>query len=212
LEKLSNRRIEDFPSTTLFFDDLTEIVNILANTCKKIEISTRSYKISNPNELELLAEKYTNGRFDDIYLQGYQPYIKIDLRTFGVTAYISEDTTEQRGTIEKIKEIVVKGKKLHPLWLFISFNIVIAPVLAYTSYISKIDSIVLILIVASISVPINTKFIMKNKVIVHTMSRSAKKSILKKVSDYIEDHKGISAFLGFLIALGMLLLKLFEDK
>lgn len=37
------------------------------------------------------------------------------------------------------------------------------------------------------------------------------RSIFKKTSDYIEDHKGLIMVLGFLVALAALALKLFED-
>ncbi|MCX4188352.1 hypothetical protein OMP95_10890 [Methylophaga sp. OBS4] len=36
--------------------------------------------------------------------------------------------------------------------------------------------------------------------------------VLKKVSDYIEEHKGLFVFLGFTVALASLLIKIYGDK
>jgi len=38
------------------------------------------------------------------------------------------------------------------------------------------------------------------------------RKLLKKVSDYIEDHKGLMIFLGFVVALSTLLIKIYSGK
>lgn len=118
MERITNKRIEDFPPATLYLNDLSEIVGVMAQACSRIEIKAGDYKITDASELDALAAKFPSGRFDDIYLQGYGPYISIDLRTYAVSAYISEDTLEQRGIVSKVRDIVNSGKKRNPGWLF----------------------------------------------------------------------------------------------
>lgn len=113
MERVGNKRIEDFPATTLYLDDLEEIVGILAGACKRLEIKVGDYKITDAGELNLLAQKFS-GRFEHIALQGYNPYVSVDLRTYGVSAYISEDSLEQRGIVARIRDVINKGKKKNP--------------------------------------------------------------------------------------------------
>jgi len=113
-------RFEDFPSATLYLDDLSEILGTLAKACRSIEVRAGDYKICDPAELDALASRFPKGQFGHSYLQGHDPYISIDLRTSGVSAYIPKDTLEQRGLVSKIRDIVQRGKKrkLHPGRLF----------------------------------------------------------------------------------------------
>ena len=83
MEKITNKISEDFPPTTLYLDDLERIVEILAESCKRIEIKTGDYKITDTSELNVLALKFPEGRFGHIYVQGYEPYVSVELRTYG---------------------------------------------------------------------------------------------------------------------------------
>ena len=125
MEKITSKRSEDFPPATLYLDDLSQIVEVLAQACKRIEVKTGDYKITDPSELNALASKFPAGRFDHICLQGYDPYISSDLKTYGVSAYNSEDTLVQRGIVSTIREIVNSGKKRiqnGSMLYFLTFN------------------------------------------------------------------------------------------
>jgi len=192
-----SRRFEDFPSATLYLDDLSEILGTLAKACKSIEVRAGDYKICDPAELHVLASQFPKGRFGHIYLQGNDPYVSIDLRTSGVSAYISKDTLEQRGLVSKIRDIVQRGKKrnLHPGWLFSGLSN-IAVIVATWQFISKeylMGSLLIILSLASI--PISVGYGMKNTVIVHSQSRGSVRTFFERKKDDIA-LAFIAAFLG----------------
>jgi len=187
LEKIGNRQIKDFPPTTLFYDDLAEIVEIINSTCKKIEITTKDYEITDPKELEVLAKKYSSGRFDNIKIQGYNPYINVELRTYGIQAYISEDTTEQHGIIAKVRNIVTKGKKINPEWLTKVFYLIITLVIAFLFLMKqfKLGLGFSLLFFAStpITLPFFVEYQMRNKVIIHTDPRGSEKGFYERNKD-----------------------------
>lgn len=198
LEKIGSRRMEDFPPTTLYLDDLSEIVGIFTKACKCIEIKAGDYKITDPAELEALATKFPNGRFESIYLQGYEPYISLDLRTFGVTAYISDDTLEQRGVVAKVRDILNKGKKKSPRLLFYALTYIAAFVGTW-QIISKDYLLGLPLIGLSlVSISVSVNYGMKNKVVVHSHLRGTAKTFFERKKDDIA-LAVISAFLGALL-------------
>ncbi len=198
MERIGNRRIEDFPPTTLFLDDLAEIVSVFTQACKRIEIRAGDYKLTDPGKLEALAKKYPKGRFDDIYLQGYDPYISLDLRTFGISAYISEDTLEQRGIIARIGDIVARGKKKSPAWLY--FPLIYLPVLAGVWQLLSEQYLlgVALITLYFASIPFAVKYGMRNKVIIHSEPQGATKTFLERKKDDIA-LAVISAGLGGLI-------------
>lgn len=199
MEKITNKRIEDFPPATLYLDDLSQIVEVLAKACKVIEVKTGDYKITDPSELNALASKFPAGRFDDIYLKCNDPYLSIDLKTYGVSAYISEDTLVQRGIISTIREIVNGGKKTNPEWFYpVLINI---PLLVGLSQLISKEYIMgaLLIFLSLATVPMGVRYSMKNKVIVHSQQRSEMKTFFERKKDDIA-LVAISATLGAVIA------------
>lgn len=199
LEKITNKISEDFPPTTLYLDDLSQIVEVLVQSCKKIEVKTGDYKITDPSELNALASKFPAGRFDHVYLQGYDPYVSIELRTSGVSAYISEDTLVQRGIVSKIRDIVNSGKKKNPGWFYGALSNVAA--FAGTWQIISKEYVVgaLLVFLSLATIPISVRYGMKNKVIVHSQRRSDVKTFFERKKDDIA-LAAISATLGGVIA------------
>jgi hypothetical protein len=114
LERVSNKLIDDFPAATLYLDDLTEIVDTFAQACKNIDVSAGEFKIADPSELSALAAKFPNGRFADIKIQGYDPYVSLELWSYRARAYVSEDSLEQRGVVSKIREVLHQHRKMRP--------------------------------------------------------------------------------------------------
>ncbi|MDO8789897.1 MAG: hypothetical protein Q7J42_17615 [Sulfuritalea sp.] len=198
MEKITNKISEDFPPTTLYLDDLAQIVEVLAQACKEIEIKTGEYKITDPSELTELASKFPAGRFDHVYLKGYDPFISIDLRTYGVSAYISEDTLVQRGIVSKVRDIVNSGKKKNPGWFYVALSNV-AVLVGTWQIVSKEYVVGALLILLSLAtIPLNVRSGMKNKVIVHSQQRSEVKTFFERKKDDIA-LAGISAILGGIV-------------
>lgn len=111
MDRIGNRSFEDFPATTLFLDDVRDIIEVFEDTCQRFEVKANEYKITSASELGDLAAKFPGGRLDDIYIQGYDPYVSVDLRSFRVRAYVSDDTPVQMGVVAKVREIVDRGKR-----------------------------------------------------------------------------------------------------
>jgi hypothetical protein len=103
LERNSNKILEDFPPTTLYIDDLAEIIEVFREGCKRVEVAAGEYKIADMSELEALAAKFSGDRFIDVKIQGNDPYVSVEFRPYAVRAYISEDSLEQRGVISKVR-------------------------------------------------------------------------------------------------------------
>ena len=185
MEKLGNNRIEDFPATTLFYDDLSDIVSAIKEVCARIEIRTGNYKTDNTDEIGELAKKQKNDRFMDIYIQAYDPYISIDLKTYGISAYISEDAPEQRGVVAKIKEIADRGKKRHfeKLYKIPLYALVASGTVLFIKSEYEIGAFLVAL--AILSIEWTVKLEMKNKVIIKTMERGSSKSFVKRKRDDI---------------------------
>jgi hypothetical protein len=195
LEKITSRRIEDFPPTTLYLDDLSEIVGVMAQACSHIEIKSGDYKITDASELDVLASRFPSGRFDDVYLQGYDPYISIGLRKHAISAYISEDALEQRGIVSKVRDIINDGKKRNPEWLFAALsNIAVA--VGMWQIISKEYYVGALLVLLSFAIiPISVNYGMKNKVVIHSKKRGEVKTFIERKKDDIS-LAVISALLG----------------
>lgn len=199
METITHATFEDFPPTTLYLDHLSQIVGLLGESCKSIEVRTGNYKITNPSELNELASKFPGGRFNDIYLQGYSPFIKIDLRTYGVSAYISEDTLVQRGIVSKVRDIVNGSKKRRPGW-FYSAMLNLAVMIGIWQIMAKEYVVGALLIFLPLSaIPFVVKYGMKNKVIVHSRQRSEVTTFLERKQDDII-LVAVSAVLGGMVA------------
>ena len=195
MERVTNKRIEDFPPTTLYLDDLAEIVNIVANACQRIEVRAGDYKITDARELTELASKFPTGRFADVCIQGYQPYLSADFRTYGVSVYISEDTLEQRGIVSKVRDIVIGGKKKNPGWLYGALSNIAAGVGAWQLMSKEYVVGGLLLFLSLAAVPVTVRHGMKNKVIVHSKSCGEVKPFFERKKDDIA-LAVISAILG----------------
>ncbi|MGZ5050910.1 MAG: hypothetical protein ACXWF8_01725 [Methylobacter sp.] len=183
MEYIGNKTIEDFPSTTLFFNDLKDIVNIFFGACKEVEIECGDYKITDAHELEELANKFPNGRFEDIYIRGYHPHVTLELRTFRIEAYISESTNEQHGIISRVRDVILKGKKRKVDWIGHVFTAVL---LLASFYLTKSKQPIMattLLIESLLSIPVGVNYAMRNNVIVYTELRSNKKSFFERNKD-----------------------------
>lgn len=156
---------------------------------------SRGLKITDLAELTELATKFPSGRFDDVFIQGYEPYISVDLRTFGVSAYISADTVEQRGVIARISDVVSRGKKRSPYRLYVVL-VSLAMLVGIWQVFAKEYVLGTALVVLSfVSIPFAVRCGMKNEVIIHSETKGATKSFLERKKDDIA-LAVIAAFIG----------------
>lgn len=185
MERKGSRLIRDFPPATLFLDDLMEIVAILTKSCKTIEIKAGDYKISDPDEFESLSLKFSNGRFDNIRIEGCDPYLNVDLSELGISAYISDDTIEQTGIISKIREIIDRGKKIHPIIYGTIISDIPMLIAIYTMFRKNYLISIMLFLTSFALIPLNIKYSLKNKIILHSLPRSKVNSFFERKKDDI---------------------------
>lgn len=111
MKKDSNQRFEDFPPANLYLDDILELIDCVESVAERIEIKIGEYILENKEEVFTFLDNYPKDRFPEIYIKSYSPYLSIELRSFNIYAYISEDTAEQQGVVAKLRRIVSQRQK-----------------------------------------------------------------------------------------------------
>lgn len=111
MKKTGNKFFEDFPASKLYLEDLKEILGILESHCEEVTISTHEYDEVKPSEVDDLVKLIKKKRFDDLFIKAYRPFITVDIRSYGIRAYIGDDELVQHGVVSKIREIVERRKK-----------------------------------------------------------------------------------------------------
>jgi hypothetical protein len=183
LERVSNKLVDDFPAATLYLDDLAEIVDTFVQACKKIDVTAGEFKIADPSELSALAAKFPDGRFADITIQGYEPYVSLELWSFRARAYVSEDSLEQRGVVSKVREVIHRRRKVRPdrvidIAAAISLCIGLWQVMSKTYLLGGP-----LLFAAFALVPLSSRMRSKNTVLVYAKSRADSKSFFQRKKD-----------------------------
>jgi hypothetical protein len=183
LERVSNKHDDAFPAATLYLDDIVEVTDTFCRVCGRIEITAGEYKITDATELNALAEKFPSGRFENFKIQGFEPYVSLDLTSFGARTYISENSLEQRLVVTSAKEVLQRCKKTSPDLLpslagFSLFGVGIWAFSAKSSYLGG-----LIVLVSFLLLTFSLRLRMKNTVIVYTKYRSQAKTFLQRKQD-----------------------------
>ena len=185
MERITNRSFEDFPPATLYLNDIESIVDVFVKTCKRVEITAGEYKIVDANELKAMAEKFPEGRFVDVKIQGHHPYLSIEFLSYAIRAYVSEDSAEQIGTVARMREIILRRKKRSPS-LAITILTGIAIVVAVWQFLSKEYATGIVLGALSLmSISIAVRTAMRNNVIVHSKNQGEFKSFFQRKKDDI---------------------------
>ncbi len=148
-----------------------------------MEISSGEYKIIDPAELPALAEKFPSGRFDDLKIQGFNPYVYLELRAYGARTYISEDTLQQRVVVTHAREVLQRCRKLKPGTLEnLAFFTLVA--LSTGAFIAKLYIAFACLTVAWVAMlAFGTRFRMKYTVVVYTQKRSQANTFWQRRKD-----------------------------
>lgn len=182
MERVSNKHVDDFPATTLYLEDLNEIVDAFVQACQSVEVTAGEFKISDPSELGALAAKFPDGRFEDIKIQGHKPYVSLELWSFRARAYISEDSLEQRGVMSKVREVLHRNRKMRSDRVF-DIAAAISLCLGIWQILSKTYFIGWPLVLAAFALlPLGGRM-RNNTVLVYAKSRAESKSFFQRKKD-----------------------------
>ena len=117
MEKKTPSRSETLKPVKLYLDDLEQIVSILKAESSEVKIETDEYKYESLEEL-------VGSKKETIYklklICGKWPHVDLNLNSYSVELFISEDEPKLRGVFEKIKEILVKRERIYRR--FVSFR------------------------------------------------------------------------------------------
>lgn len=186
MDRVSNRRLQDFPAVTLYVDDLEEIVALFTTACERVEIETGVYRTSDPSELAAIASKFHNGRFPEVKIQGHQPYVNVELLPHRARAYISEDSDDQRDIISKVRDVLNRRKKLKPGLIAGLFNMVLIGVSSVLITDKQFTSGFILAGLGISCLPIIVNLSMNNTVVVATSRLSDRSSFfIRKRGDLI---------------------------
>lgn len=183
MKKSGSKSFEDFPSTLLYLDDLKDILSVLSTNCAEVRLRTGDYDNVAPEELDELVSSIKLERFQNIHIQASNPYISIDLQSYVIRVYISEDNVIQRGVISKIREVVERNERRY----FEKALTVIGalPLVAFGIFVFMKEyalSAVMFLLSLMMIFPI-TKYQMNHKVIILTKNKENRIPFLKRKKD-----------------------------
>jgi len=111
MDKTGNKHIKDFPPARLYLNDLEEILTLFNDNCEDVTFKTGEYDNIKPSELHDLVAKLHTHKFEDIYIQCRSPYMHLDLRSYGIEAYVSESSPQQLGLVAQVKDLINSRKK-----------------------------------------------------------------------------------------------------
>ena len=184
MERVSNKHDENLPAATLYLDDVIEIIDTFSKACTRLEISAGEYKIADPTELKALADKFPVGKFEDLKIQGFEPFVSLELRSYGARTYISEDSLEQRVVVTSAREVLQRCRKIKPDNLV---NITFFALIALTAWSVTAKSYYLVgsLALASFTLLTITLNFRMNTIIVYTRTRADSKTFFQRKKDEV---------------------------
>jgi len=202
MKTTDSKSFEDFPSTTLYLNDLKEILIVLTENCEEVKIRTEKYNDITPDEIDELIKNLNKEKFDDIFISAYRPYITVDLRSFGVSIYISEDNIVERGVVSKIREITEKNERKHFGKVSNLLPLIPASSVGIALFESEYGISALLVVLTLVMIYPVIKYQMRNKVIVITKDKELRSSfIIRKKDELIVAL--VAAFVGALISFAL---------
>src|SRR5665811_388240 len=112
MRKLNKPINKKLPSIKLYLDDIEAIYDILETKVNKIDISTDDYAIEDikaKEDIKQISMLQTN-KINKLSIKCSFPNINVNFDTYTATIYFSEDTTQNRGILSEIEEIINKRK------------------------------------------------------------------------------------------------------
>lgn len=185
MKKDGDQRFEDFPPTNLYLDDILELIDFIESVGENIEIKIGEYSLDNKEEIFTFIDNHPKDRFPEICIKSYSPYISIELRTYKIFAYISEDTAEQQGVVAKLRGIVSqRQKKFFKFYTGLPLYVLGAMLGIFLS--TENPALILIpLIIGLICISPVVNFQQKNSVVIRTYKKGERKSFFVRNKDQI---------------------------
>jgi len=111
--KLKRALSERLPPLILYMEDVEKIYHILAKLNPNVKISTADYAFDNLEELKQAGIERTNYLFMHIT----EPSISLKLEPYTAALLRDEDTHDQKGAVENIRQVLFSRRQYLALFL-----------------------------------------------------------------------------------------------
>ena len=182
----SSKVFEDFPPARLYLADLAEVIAAVQAVCDRVKVDAGQFSIDDPAELKELAANYPEGKFPELRVQGFDPYVSIEFRTYKVHVYVSNDSMELLGIAGKVRDVVTRRKKADTTLLEHAATSVPAAMGVWL-LLSDSPLVGLILFALSLAaIPVSVRVMMRYRVAVHSIEYEQRTSFwLRKKDDIV---------------------------
>ena len=107
MRKRSKTHSEKVPPVKLYLDDIEKIVEIIAEVSDQVLLITDEYEFVDASDLASLER----GSINALEITCSDPYLQFELAPGWIRLYIGSDTPESRGTLEKVKAILLTRRR-----------------------------------------------------------------------------------------------------
>ena len=98
---------EDVPPVKVYLDDVENIVQIIAEVSDEILLRTDEYDFEDATDLASLDQEFINA----LKITCSDPYLQFEFAPGWIRLYIGSDTPESRGTLEKVKAVLLARRR-----------------------------------------------------------------------------------------------------
>jgi hypothetical protein len=109
MKKVKDSKFENFPASSLYREDLEEIITLLKSGCKDVTISDGEYEFASLDEL---AQKHPTS-LSRLEIKGHPPYVSLSFRREpfnGTRLYASEEDAAEPVFL-KVRELMRRKKR-----------------------------------------------------------------------------------------------------
>jgi hypothetical protein len=179
--KIEQKYISKYSPIVLWWDDVTEIVELLQANAKAVEIETSQYKFTT---LDVAKEHMGVEPQYDVKLCATSPYVNLDSSSL----YVGAGPTSAQIFMELDK--ILKRRERRPRWLYSSWLMVPTIGLGLVPLASSLDETTKAILVAVQMIfaclYLRAMFVsMKRKMVVYTQKRSEVRGFLKRNKDQL---------------------------
>lgn len=107
MKKIQEGEFYNFPITRLYIDDIKEIYSIFQTKTKKFEFVLGDYEIDDPSDIDKIPEK----QLSKCSVQSYDPYVRINFRSFQIELYLSDIQNDTQIAIKELITRIIKKRK-----------------------------------------------------------------------------------------------------
>ena len=103
---------ENVPPVRVYLDDIEKIAEIIAEVSDEILLRTDEFDFEDASDLACLNRESINA----LEIRCSDPYLQFEFAPGSTRLYIGSDTPESRGTLEKVKALLL-ARRRRPGWL-----------------------------------------------------------------------------------------------